>query len=198
MIIECSATVVPARCWPKREQPCSMKATIEEDGMHWCRVHAPSAVRAREQEKAARDPLTRITAERDALAAEVRRLASRVAWYQERLEIDRVWKLSPDGGSMTEVEVPAEERDRMPDGIDCRDETIKLQDRAVGELRAEVGRLREALIDAARTLAYEESRLDSLREHSELDESTDLELAMSSGALGALLRAARSLVEAPR
>ena len=53
---------------------------------------------------------------------EVERLKARVAELRARLEIDHVFQLVD--GEMVRVEVP--EGEYVPDGIECRDETIKL------------------------------------------------------------------------
>lgn len=57
--------------------------------------------------------------------AEIERLRS-------RLEIDFVWQLDEPTGEMKRVPAPA----GMPDGIECRDETIRLQDENVETLRS--------------------------------------------------------------
>lgn len=72
-----------------------------------------------------------------ALEAEMRdRLAAKdaeIMRLRERLEMDFAWQLVD--GKMTRVEV---EPGSIPDGIDCRDETIRQQDRLIAELRAQV------------------------------------------------------------
>lgn len=69
--------------------------------------------------------------------AEVARLQSEVRGLRERLEIDHVYV------NGERVEPP--EGMRVPDGIECRDETIKLQAEWLVRYEAEVARLREAL-----------------------------------------------------
>lgn len=54
--------------------------------------------------------------------------------YYERLEIDRVYRF--DAGESVAVPVPLDERHGVPDGIECRDETIRLQDENNARLRA--------------------------------------------------------------
>lgn len=78
----------------------------------------------------------RLQAERDAAVAEVGRL-------RERLELTHVFVDDGEGGLK---KVPAE-RD-IPDGISCRDETIKLQDEKLDRLAAE----RDALMDMLRLI----------------------------------------------
>lgn len=51
---------------------------------------------------------------------------------RSRLEMDRAWQAGPDGEL---VEVPAPEG--MPDGIECRDETIRLLEQSVERLTRE-------------------------------------------------------------
>lgn len=65
--------------------------------------------------------------------AEVRKL-------RERLEMDRVWQVID--GKMVEVPVP--EGVDIPDAIECRDETIRLQDRRIAELEEQVRALKTA------------------------------------------------------
>ncbi|MBS0219173.1 MAG: hypothetical protein JSR91_00375 [Proteobacteria bacterium] len=60
---------------------------------------------------------------------------------KERLEMAHVWQMID--GKMTRVPVPEDET--IPDGIECREETIKLQDQHIRELQAEVKRLRSAM-----------------------------------------------------
>lgn len=92
-----------------------------------------------EAERAAWDEtyLTRIAA-----------LQQQVEQYQARLEIDHHY--DQDG---KRVEIPPHKRDKQWDGIACRDETIKLQDRAVDEARKEREALREALTSCAAVLS---------------------------------------------
>ena len=91
-------------------------------------------------------PLEKLTAERDAALAEVQRLDAEVERCHERLEMTHRYRcVNPETGETARVEIPRAERSFAYDGIDCRDETIKLQDHAVDELRAEVQRLREAV-----------------------------------------------------
>lgn len=73
-------------------------------------------------------------------AAEIDRLNGEVERLQDRLEMRHAWQIID--GQKVRVEV---EPGSIPDGIDCRNETIKLQDQRLDELRAEVKRLREAL-----------------------------------------------------
>jgi hypothetical protein len=72
-------------------------------------------------------------------ATTIQALRMRVATYERRLEIDRCWAF--ENGEKVEKVVPPEERDSFPDGIECRNETIKLLDRNVDALRADVAKL---------------------------------------------------------
>lgn len=51
-------------------------------------------------------------------------------------------KMSKHTSHVVKQEIAPEERDLIPDGIDCRDETIKLQDKRIEALEAENKRLR--------------------------------------------------------
>ena len=71
----------------------------------------------------------------DALQAKVRELEERIQDLEaklrkaeERLEIDHEYVPNNYTGELERVEVPAQERSKYPDGITCRDATIKLQD----------------------------------------------------------------------
>lgn len=59
---------------------------------------------------------------------------------RDRLEIAHVWQMVD--GTMTRV--PAPEGEEIPDGIACRDETIRLQDRRIAELEDQVRTLKTA------------------------------------------------------
>lgn len=77
-------------------------------------------------------------------------LRARVAELEARLEIDHAYRLV--NGKPQRFEIPAELRKNFPDGIDCRDETIRLLDERIAELMMERIRvrrragLREALV----------------------------------------------------
>ena len=58
-----------------------------------------------------------------------RQLEREVARCHARLEIDHIYQVEVDG--MVRREIPYEERTKYPDGIDCRNETIKLLQRTV-------------------------------------------------------------------
>jgi hypothetical protein len=49
--IRCSANVIEAGQWPRYHQ-CERKASVTEDGAPWCKTHAPSSVKARQQKAA--------------------------------------------------------------------------------------------------------------------------------------------------
>lgn len=67
-------------------------------------------------------------------------LLGEVDALRTRLEMDFAWQIID--GVKTKVKV---EPGSIPDGIDCRNETIKLQDGHIKELRGEVEGLRTAL-----------------------------------------------------
>jgi hypothetical protein len=54
-----------------------------------------------------------------------------------RLEIDHVYA-NRKGGKPERQEVPYDERSRQYDGIECRDQTIKIQDENLETLRTKV------------------------------------------------------------
>lgn len=87
------------------------------------------------------DKIQNIVNERDALRA-------KVATYQARLEIDHDYDI--DGNRR---EIPESERDDGPDGIECRDETIKELER---QLAANRESWAQSLADA-REQAFEEA-----------------------------------------
>lgn len=84
---------------------------------------------------------------RDLLAA-LKAETARADRYAERLEITSHWVSYDDGVTLTRVEVPREDWDTQIDGIDCRDETIKLQDAAVDNLRDQLTAANEKLAAA--------------------------------------------------
>lgn len=61
-----------------------------------------------------------------ATAGDTRRLIEEIERCHGRLEIDHVYRAV--NGAMRRVELPFEDRAVIPDGISCRDETIKLLD----------------------------------------------------------------------
>lgn len=73
----------------------------------------------------------------DALQAKVREL-------EERLEIDHEYECNTATGQTERVEIPPEERARFPDGIACRDATIKLQDERIAQLKREKADLEQS------------------------------------------------------
>jgi hypothetical protein len=74
------------------------------------------------------------------MISDLRAQAERVTELETRLETNAVWQMID--GKMTRVAV---EPGSIPDGIECRDETIKLQDKHIAELRERVRVLEEML-----------------------------------------------------
>jgi hypothetical protein len=72
---------------------------------------------------------------------EIARLREEVARLHERLEENHYYEFDADG-KVVRVEC---EPGSHPDGITCRDETIKLQDEINDRLRVEVARLRAVI-----------------------------------------------------
>lgn len=105
-------------------------------------------IEARLADKA--DALTvRLTVgELGAIVAALKAETARADRYAERLEITSHWVSYDDGVTLTRVEVPREDWDTQIDGIDCRDETIKLQDAAVDNLRDQLTAANEKLAAA--------------------------------------------------
>jgi hypothetical protein len=80
------------------------------------------------------------------LRGENAKLKERVEFLETRLEIDCCYVLPEDGGDdLVRKELSPEERETFPDGIDCRDATIKLIEDSLDEVRSQRDRLREAL-----------------------------------------------------
>ena len=63
-------------------------------------------------------------------------LLERIAKLEERLEIDHAFQSTNEHPEPQRYEIPPEERDNFPDGIECRDETIKLLEENCTTLRA--------------------------------------------------------------
>ena len=86
-----------------------------------------------------------------------------------RLEIDHVWHST--SGGVIPVRVPYSDRAGMPDGVECRDETIKIQDESISKLESRIvadlasyeaamilsADLQEKAVAAARDAALEEA-----------------------------------------
>jgi len=64
-------------------------------------------------------------------------LEAKLRKAEERLEIDHEYVPNNYTGELERVEVPAQERSKYPDGITCRDATIKLQDERIEQLKRE-------------------------------------------------------------
>lgn len=76
--------------------------------------------------------------------ADLREAADLIERLRERLEMTHAWRMID--GKMTKVAV---EPGSIPDGIECRDETIKLQDKVIERLRAQAPGWRTAMEAAA-------------------------------------------------
>lgn len=87
------------------------------------------------------DGRTLIAAAASDAASEIERLRSRVSKLEARLEIDHVYKLVD--GKTQRIEIAPEDRDKQYDGIECRDETIKLLDANIKRLRSALAAERE-------------------------------------------------------
>ena len=93
-----------------------------------------------------------------ASAEDARSMADELARLRERLEMAHAWRMID--GEMTKVPV---EPGSIPDGIECRDETIRLQDELIAKLSnstiqaQEIERLRAALRLALHALRMEAS-----------------------------------------
>jgi hypothetical protein len=69
------------------------------------------------------------------LRARAEKAEAEVARLHERLEDNHVYGTAPDTGEMVRIDV---EPGSIPDGISCRDETIRLQDKSIDNLRAQL------------------------------------------------------------
>lgn len=67
--------------------------------------------------------------------AEIEKIRARMRRYADRLEITSHY-ISTRDGPLEQVEVPEAEWDNQIDGIECRNETIRLQDENINRLRA--------------------------------------------------------------
>lgn len=76
--------------------------------------------------------------ENHTLLEQLAQAQERITTLEHRLEIDRVY--SSDG---REIIVPPSERDKQTDGISCREATIKLQDDAIADLRADLAAVKQ-------------------------------------------------------
>lgn len=77
-----------------------------------------------------------------ALIVMVEERDARIAKLEARLEIDHAFKADPQTGDLVRFEIRPEDRDKWPDGIECRDETIKLVEDRNSELRVEIASLK--------------------------------------------------------
>ena len=68
---------------------------------------------------------------RDCRVCTIQQQAKRIAKLEHRLEIDTAY-----GTNGKEITIPPDKRDEMPDGIICRDETIKLLEERIAALEA--------------------------------------------------------------
>ena len=102
-IVRCSASVREAGRWPRYHQ-CERKASLTEDGKPWCKTHAPSSVKARQQKATERyeqkweiergqydaprlrEELTEAIRQRDEAQAEVSALRIEIATLRQRLQ----------------------------------------------------------------------------------------------------------------
>lgn len=87
------------------------------------------------------DHIEALTADRDAALVEVARCHA-------RLEIDHEYVSDADG-NVTRQEIPHEDRANEPDGIECRDETIRLLERQLRAARAEKAEAEAAMMRKA-------------------------------------------------
>lgn len=91
--------------------------------------------------EAARELATKFNREHRSERARIDALQARVRELEARLEIDFCWEYRPtdpkaNGKGMVRVEIPPEKRGEWPDGIECRNDTIKGQDENINRLRA--------------------------------------------------------------
>ncbi|WP_182421995.1 hypothetical protein [Aureimonas sp. ME7] len=97
----------------------------------------------------------------EAKDAEIASLQAKLREREERLEITHHYVLSGNGEDLVRAEIPPEERDNEPDGIECRDATIKGLEATVASLQARI----EALVgERDRAAEDERDRLLALAE----------------------------------
>jgi hypothetical protein len=85
-------------------------------------------------------------AEAESLRSELEASRHRVAELEARLEIDHYFTFAKDGGEeFVRVDLPPDQRDRFPDGIEARDATIKLQEEALARKDARIAELAAAV-----------------------------------------------------
>lgn len=77
-------------------------------------------------------------------AYEITKLRVRIEELEARLEVDHVYKLGVDD-RLVRVEVPPGERDSYPDGVSCRDDTIRILENNCERLRARIAELEAGL-----------------------------------------------------
>jgi hypothetical protein len=120
------------------------------------------------------------------LSGQLAEARAQVAKLESRLEIDHAYDQHGN-----RVEVPVEKRDQMPDGISCRDETIKLLEKDLERVRGDAAVLR-SWIDGIMRLTTREEVWRYVNE----DESFEILRRDHPGRL--LLDALRGCVEAMR
>lgn len=91
-------------------------------------------------------------------ASALRSQAQRIAKYRERLEIDHVWRMV-GAPSAAEMECVPVDHDNTPDGIECRDETIRLLEETNAKLKARASRAEERLGEAVKPITMQDVRL---------------------------------------
>ncbi len=79
--------------------------------------------------------------------------AAEIERCHARLEIDRLWHCraiggSDEAGNLSREEIPMSERGDFPDGITCRDETIKMLMESIKRHEARVAAFRADVEDA--------------------------------------------------
>ena len=102
----------------------------------------------------------------DDILAALKAETARTDRYAERLEITHVFEVG-DSGEFVRVEIPREDWDKQIDGIECREQTIKEQDRENEELQSQLTVVNEKLAAYAKAENDEISRLKD--EYGELD-----------------------------
>ncbi len=83
----------------------------------------------------AREAISRLASKVQELKAENERLIERVKGYRARLEADHHFIGTGSGGTMERVDLPFDQ-DEPCDGIECRNETIKLLQARIATLTA--------------------------------------------------------------